>query len=84
MNDNDTRLRAVELSITQLCTEVRIYTQATQKIIERHDESINGKDGLKIKVDRLDQSEKHRKWSIRSLWALTSAAVVKHLYSDFF
>lgn len=54
-------------------------------ILKRHDELLlgNGKDGMTVRVDRLEIEHESRKWHFRSLWAIM-VGVLANIVVTFF
>ena len=63
---------------------VRVAT-AVEGMLEKHDEILtgNGKDGLVVKVDRLETSEKRRVWYGRATAGALLSLVGKLVYDIF-
>lgn len=54
-----------------------------QRMLNRHDEQLNGfqeKPGLVVRLDRVEQREQGRLWQIRTLWAALASGFVAWLF----
>jgi hypothetical protein len=65
------RLRSVETKITKLCATVENVNVNQTALLKKHEETLygNGKPGLNTRIDRIEQIEQNRKWSLRVLWS---------------
>lgn len=83
----------LEIQLTRIVTTIEIHTEndkalllRIQTLLEKHDHILFGNEslGMKTQVDRLEEKEKIRQWSIRALWVAFLAALSKVLYDLFF
>lgn len=74
------RLRAVEKQLAVLTERVEQYTETTNKLLEQHDVTLygsNGTNGLRLKVDRLEQADKDKKRWIGYIVAVVGTILAK-------
>lgn len=78
VDDIDERLRLVEVQVARLAT-------ATERMLGQHDDILteNGREGLVVRMDRLEQVEKKRTWTIRALVTGLVALVGRVIYGLF-
>lgn len=86
----DERLRALELQSKENTTSIESgmgnlsrLVEEVRDIIRRHDTMFfgsNGNVGLVTRLDRLEQSEKTRKWAMHAIGATAFGLVVKVLW----
>lgn len=86
------RVVSLEITITRVVTTIETHTKneqalllQIQALIERHDHVLfgNKSSGMVIKVDRLEEKEKTRQWSIRALWSAFLVVFLKVIYDLF-
>lgn len=92
MNDFEHRLSRLEGQVSQNNVEIAKLVESIegyrgnqeqlmammQRMLNRHDEQLNGfqdKPGMMVRVDRMEQREQARTWHIRTLWAAFLATV---------
>lgn len=83
----------LEVSLTRIITKIEIHTEndkvlllRIQTLLERHDHILFGNEslGIKTQLDRLEEKEKTRQWSVRALWTAFLVMLGKVLYDLFF
>lgn len=77
------RLRGVENTLVKLCTTMENVDTNQTKLLEKHEDTLygNGNAGLDKRVDRIEQVEIGRKWSMRALWGTTITVIGKLVYN---
>ena len=100
VSDADARLTRLESQVSQTNVEVAKLVQTIdgyrgnqeqllammQRMLNRHDEQLNGyqdKPGLVTHLDRIIQRENGRTWHIRALWTAVIAVVVRWITGKF-
>jgi len=81
IQEMDTRLRELEIKSTEFFT-----AQGAEKKDTDHIKQLifgNGRNGLVVRLDRLEQSEKVRKWHIRTLWVGIVGLVISLIVGNF-
>ena len=89
----DVRMQRLEDQVQKLTTSVEGYRgnqeqtlMILQRIVNRHDEQLNGfqdKPGIVVKLDRVERVVESRTWHIRALWLALLAALSKLLADAF-
>ena len=53
--------------------------------VEEHEDAIegNGKDGLKLRVDRMEQNDSRRVWHFRTIWLAMIGVIGRVIYKAF-
>ena len=54
-----------------------------ERILQNHDKILLGKEGLVIKVDRIEQRENSRRFHIRAIWTSVATGAVMWVISIF-
>lgn len=87
------RVGNLEVSLARITTTIEIHTEndkvlllRIQTLLEKHDYILFGNDspGIKTQVDRLEEKERTRQWSLRALWTVLLSVLVKIFYELFF
>jgi hypothetical protein len=78
------KIGTLEVAVGSLTENIKISHTTMQNLLEKHNDSLygdgNGKVGMNVRVDRLEQIEDNRKWHLRALWGSIVAAVLKILH----